>query len=813
MILLIDFVAAVRFTTLLRNAGLLNQKTATADPYEWKLVTNPVSGNSCYSLSDNIPTTEKAFSIRDTSCVGFTDKSKKCRSGFPFYRFVGGPSTCVDCLDAGRCQMMCLSKGLDAAALILDRSTHNPVECRCGATRKNLSIWGILKSASDDGKVNFGPVHSLLPPTVNSAIPSEDERCAMYMYVYDDAREDDGGVPDQFVDITADDETYIRSIVAGTESTDNVEDSTKDFGFLVNKAIKDRLSLWLSENPSNKFPIDEIFVEQVSSLDTSAGQDPKCKNIDEPPACADDAMQSLLNINNIQIGTEVEGSGYDYTPAYANLLMTIPYKQLLSLYQGTTQPITSGGFSYRPSGFCTPASTQQRCPITCGVCMSYDRPARVATKYNTWINNKDAKTGVITIPILTNRNNPLVTSSLQTMLVQAAAIVAQVSCVNFTTVDTVGPNDLYVNVTVDLGPDGKPSGCMADPPGLAESHASPITLTIGGCSFNSRPLGSLVHELLHVLSLVHTQMRSDRDDYIQMNPIIVKKFFEANFFLEPYSFVGSDGNYSPYDYGSIMHYTRTQAADVTQFRAHPELGGTFTLLKPLQNGVTLGQRTAMSDLDIAEVNAINMCGGVIASNPATFFGSGSSTTTTTTTPVAASGAGSPSIATPSSSTNPSAWDGWESDIETIANAIDAILVNSQISLNEKQTDTLQAMIETQKKLFEVFDKAIKKQNLKLGWREMIVSFAKNVLVIIGESRTGITKFAAGKNEDQDGILDMAAISQLEIVIKTTISLYAKLDAYAKTIPGAINLHEKKHSSVNVYGGESHRRPRYRSRPL
>ena len=816
-LLLIAHSSGVRLSTLLRNTGLANKKTATADPYEWELVSNPVSGNSCFSLSENLPNTDKLLTVRDSGCVGFSEDSKKCRSGFPFYRFVGGPSNCVDCLDAGRCQMMCLSKGLDAAALILDKTTHNPVECRCGATKKNLSIWGILKSASDDGNINFGPVHSLLPPTVNSAIPSDDARCAMYMYVYKDAREEDGGVPDQFVDITADDETYIRSIVSGVEALDDVEDSGKDFAVLLNKAMQERLKLWVSTNPSNKFPIDEIFVEQLSTLDTSSGQDPKCKDVDEPPNCADDALQSVLNVNNIKIGDYVDGSGYDFTPAYANLLMTVPYKQLLGLYQGATQPITAGGFSYRSSGYCSSPSVQQNCKITCGVCESYDRPAKVATKYNTWMKNKNPTNGVITIPILMNKSNPLVTSALQTLVLQAAAIVAQISCVNFTAVDSVGPRDLYVNVTVDVGPDGKPSGCMADPPGLAESPSTPISLTIGGCSFNAKPLGSLVHELLHVLSLVHTQMRSDRDDYIQMNPIIVKKFFEANFFLEPYSFVGSDGNYSPYDYGSIMHYTRTQAADVTQFKANPQLGGTFSLLKPLQNGVTLGQRTAMSNLDISEINTVNMCRGVIASNPATFGlqSSGSATTTSTTT---AGGAATTTPTTPPpSSTN--AWDGWEKDIETIADAIDVVLTNSQINLNEKQTDALEGMIETQKKLFDVFNNAISKQNLKLGWRELIVSFAKNVLAIVGESRSGISQFAAGNNEEQSGILDLAAISQLEKIIKTTVALYSKLDTFAKTLPGAISMHEKvdmKHPSVEgpvmVFGGNSHRRPRYRSRP-
>jgi hypothetical protein len=430
----------------------------------------------------------------------------------------------------------------------------------------------------------------------------------------------------------------------------------------------------------------------------------------------------------------------------------------------------------------------------------YDRPSQVATKFNTWYMNKDMSTGVVGIPILMNRNDPHITPQIQSLVEQAAAIISQTTCVKFSPMDQISPLDRYVNVTVDLDSNGNPSGCMAMPPGLAELPSTPTSLSVGGCLGNAKPLGSLVHELLHVLSLVHTQMRTDRDDYIRMNPEIVRHFFEENFFLTPYSFDGADGNYSPYDYGSIMHYTRTQAADPIAYRARPELGGTFSVLKTLSNGITLGQRNAMSALDMSEVNTIYTCNGVIAGDPKTFktasqlptIGTLAPRPTVDVTPILSTPSPTtptqPPVGTsiaPSTTQSPpdSKLSGWQDDIKLIADSIDRILGNQNIYLNDKQLDLLQDMLKNQRLLFDVFSAA--ESTLRLGWRDLIVQFATNVYKLIGISRKGISDFDSGKNSDQEGILDFGAINDLEKIITATKKLYAKLDSFSKTIPGAI----------------------------
>jgi len=455
----------------------------------------------------------------------------------------------------------------------------------------------------------------------------------------------------------------------------------------------------------------------------------------------------------------------------------------------------------------------------------YDRPAPVATKFNTWNINKDMSTGVVGIPILMNRDNPLVTPAIQSLVQQAAAIVSQTSCVKFSPVDSVSPTDRYVNLAVELDGNGNPNGCMAQPPGLPEEPSSPTTLSVGGCQGNAKPLGSLVHELLHVLSVVHTQMRTDRDDYIRMNPSIVRHFFEENFFLTPYAFDGADGNYSPYDYGSIMHYTRTQAADVNAYRANPELGGTFTVLKPLANGVTLGQRNAMSALDIAEINTVYQCNGVVAAdqstyrsqtttptplggtlpprptmdpswNPAALTSSTTTvsprTSTWTTTPTPGPAVPVVTTTTPTPTATPPSvpWSGWDDDIKKIADSIDHILDNENIYLGDKQLDYLDQMLQDQKNIFQIFSDAVQKNTLRIGWRDMITDFASNVFKLINESRKGIAAFDAGKNPDQESIMDMQSIIEMEKIIMNAKMLYAKLDEFSKTLTGAVSLHEQ-----------------------
>ncbi|KTG40559.1 hypothetical protein cypCar_00043056 [Cyprinus carpio] len=76
-------------------------------------------------------------------------------------------------------------------------------------------------------------------------------------------------------------------------------------------------------------------------------------------------------------------------------------------------------------------------------------------------------------------------------------------------------------------------------------------LSIGaGCD----SLGTVEHELLHALGFWHEQSRSDRDDYVTIMWDRIKEGHEHNFNLHNETESSSLG--VPYDYGSVMHYSK-----------------------------------------------------------------------------------------------------------------------------------------------------------------------------------------------------------------------------------------------------------------
>jgi len=95
-------------------------------------------------------------------------------------------------------------------------------------------------------------------------------------------------------------------------------------------------------------------------------------------------------------------------------------------------------------------------------------------------------------------------------------------------------------------------------------------------------MGTVVHECLHCLGVLHEQSRCDRDQFVTINYQNVREGFESNFdrFCDGYR------DYFDYDYGSIMHYPATAFTT----------NGQPTIV-PVQSGVTLGQRTGMSVID------------------------------------------------------------------------------------------------------------------------------------------------------------------------------------------------------------------------
>ncbi len=95
-------------------------------------------------------------------------------------------------------------------------------------------------------------------------------------------------------------------------------------------------------------------------------------------------------------------------------------------------------------------------------------------------------------------------------------------------------------------------------------------------------MGTVVHECMHSLGVLHEQSRCDRDTFVTINYANIEEGFESNFdrFCDGYR------DYLEYDYGSIMHYPATAFS----------VNGEATIV-PVQSGVTIGQRTAMSVID------------------------------------------------------------------------------------------------------------------------------------------------------------------------------------------------------------------------
>lgn len=107
--------------------------------------------------------------------------------------------------------------------------------------------------------------------------------------------------------------------------------------------------------------------------------------------------------------------------------------------------------------------------------------------------------------------------------------------------------------------------------------------------------GTVIHEMLHCLGFFHEQNRPDRDDYVKIIKANIKKGHEHNFLKVLPPVIQTQG--LPYDYNSLTHYGRTSFS----------IDGKKPTIIPLKEGVTIGQRKGMSQLDIIQVQRFYGC--------------------------------------------------------------------------------------------------------------------------------------------------------------------------------------------------------------
>ncbi|XP_029686870.1 meprin A subunit beta [Takifugu rubripes] len=138
----------------------------------------------------------------------------------------------------------------------------------------------------------------------------------------------------------------------------------------------------------------------------------------------------------------------------------------------------------------------------------------------------------------------------------------------------------------------KGSGCFSS---VGNRHVGKQRLSIGS---NCDRIATIEHEFLHALGFWHEQSRADRDDYVKIMWDRITEDKQHNF--NTYNDTTSSSLGVPYDYGSMMHYSKTAFSK--------EGEPTIVTNIPAFSDV-IGQRMEFSDSDLLKLHRLYNCTG------------------------------------------------------------------------------------------------------------------------------------------------------------------------------------------------------------
>uniref|UniRef100_A0A3P8S3R6 Metalloendopeptidase n=1 Tax=Amphiprion percula TaxID=161767 RepID=A0A3P8S3R6_AMPPE len=136
----------------------------------------------------------------------------------------------------------------------------------------------------------------------------------------------------------------------------------------------------------------------------------------------------------------------------------------------------------------------------------------------------------------------------------------------------------------------KGSGCFSS---VGNRHVGKQRLSIGT---NCDRIATIEHEFLHALGFWHEQSRADRDDYVKIMWDRISEGKEHNF--NTYDDTTSSSLGVPYDYSSMMHYSKNAFRNGTE--------PTIVTKIPAFSDV-IGQRMEFSDSDLLKLHRLYNC--------------------------------------------------------------------------------------------------------------------------------------------------------------------------------------------------------------